>query len=218
VFGLAAVNPALNPNSVEALGAELGAKAGPLERSAAALLSALGPRAAQLGVTPEADRMRTAAAAVTLVSRIAASDSTLARVGALADAEIPTTAQALGSILASSAALSSVLTDERWSLLDGVLQRAAGGDEASGRIALGLRTVFERDEFSAPLAPAVAAAYDAAVALVLPRVSTPRPADPPVTPRTQRFAGSPAEVRAKLDELERGGHATRVVLEWTPSP
>ncbi|MEN3284734.1 MAG: hypothetical protein V7607_5874 [Solirubrobacteraceae bacterium] len=216
VFGLAAVNPALNPNSVEALAGELGARARPLQESTGALLAVLGARAEQLGVTGDADRLLTAAAAGSLVAAIAADDAALARIEALADAEIPTTAQSLGASLASAAALTDALTDERWSLLDGVMQRAADGDEASERVAAGLRVVFERDEFSAPLAPAITASYTAAVALVLPP-TTPKPPPGP-TATTARLEGTLAEVRAKLDELERDNIAARAALEWTPRP
>jgi len=226
VFGLGAVNPALNPNSVEALAADLGARATPLQQPAAALLAALRGRAERLAVAAGADRLRTAEAAAALVAALAGASGTLARIGALADTEVPTTDQALGSSLRSAAALQAALTDERWALLDGVLQRAVDGDAAAERIAVGLRTVFERDEFAEKLAPAIGAAYEAAVKLVMPTGGT---GSGGATGSgggatgtgggavAGRFVGTPSDARTKLDELEQAG-VTEVSVEWTARP
>jgi hypothetical protein len=219
VFGLSAVNPSPNPSSVEALGASLIARATPWQHLAAEVLTALQGRATQLAVGEESDRLRTARAGASLVAAISSAGTTLGRIAALANAEVPTTPHALGTSLASAAALETALTDERWSLLDGVLERAAGGDPPSQRIADGLRAVFVRDEFAEPLAPAIAAAYGAAVALVLP--GAPDPPDRPDTPDgqppgRQRLDGTIDDVRAKLDELEQSGLTTPITLEWTP--
>jgi hypothetical protein len=212
VFGLGAVNPARNPNSVETLATKLATQAAPLQTPAAELLSALRSRAARLGVNDDADRLRTAAAASALVARLAGSSTTLERIDALADADIPTTAQALGSSLVRARTLTAALTDERWTLLEGVLARAAQGDAPSQRIAGELRHEFERDEFAADLEPAIAVAYRRAVELALPPKPPPKP-----SPHAQRLAGGLAQLRAKLDELERAGIET-ATLEWTDGP
>jgi hypothetical protein len=218
VFGLGAVNPALNPNSVEALAADLGARATPLQQPAAALLAALRGRAERLGVAAGADRLRTAEAGAALVAALAGAGGTLARIGALADTEVPTTDQALGSSLTGAAALQAALTDERWALLDGVLQ-AVEGDAAAERIAVGLRTVFERDEFAEKLAPAIGAAYEAAVKLVMPTGGTGSGGATGTGGGAVagRFVGTPSDARTKLDELEQAG-VTEVSVEWTARP
>jgi len=179
----------------------------PLRDAAAGLLEALRARCGRLGVPPEADRLRTAIAADTLVAAVAGSQGTVERIAALADASIPTTAQALGTSLSSASALRTALTDDRWSLLDGVLQQAENGVARAQPIATELRAAFERDEFSEKLAPAVAKAYAAAVELVMPNPK------PPVG--TQRETFSLAAARTKLDELEQSG-VTQVTMEWTP--
>ncbi len=215
VFGLGAVNPALNPNSVEALAGELALRAAPLRDSAAGLLGALRARCTRLGVPAEADRLQTAVAADALVAAVAGSQDTVGRVAALADATIPTTAQALGTSLTSATALRTALTDDRWSLLDGVLQRAENGDAAAQPIATGLRAAFERDQFSEPLAPAIATAYAAAVKLVMPPPDPTPPPPPPPPPGTRRETLSLDSARLMLLDLEKAG-IKQVTVEWTP--
>ena len=129
---------------------------------------------------------------------------------------MPTTDQALGSSLTSAAALQAALTDERWALLDGVLQRAVDGDAAAERIAVGLRTVFERDEFAEKLAPAIGAAYEAAVKLVMPTGGTGSGGATGTGGGAVagHFVGTPSDARTKLDELEQAG-VTEVSVEWT---
>jgi hypothetical protein len=201
VFGLGAVNPALTPASVEALGAALRERARTAGTHPQALRATLGRRGTELRVAGDAPRLRTAAAADGLIGRLVSSTTSVEAVHALAEADVPTSEQALGASIASAERLRAALEDDRWTVLDTLrTARPAGGDAVLQRLAEAL----ERDEFAAPLQDAVAAAYRAGVGLLA-----------PAAPRRSmgRLQGvTVREARAKLDELPEG---MRIDLSWT---
>lgn len=201
VFGLGAVNPALTPASVEALGTQVRERARAAGPHPHALVEALKRRASELGVPADAARLQTAVAAEQLVDRVGATTSSLEAVQALAGADVPTSDQALGSSISQAERLHRALDDDRWTVLDTL--RATRPDGADSVLA-GLADVLGRDEFAAPLGEAIAAAYQRGVALLA-----------PPSPKDGSLRGvSVQEARAKLDELPTGAI---VDLSWTES-
>jgi len=214
ILGLAAVNPARNPSSVEKLADDLRAKGVALLPGAEALVPLLERRLRELGGDPvAADRVRTATAARELAQGLAQGDDPVAVIERLAAAQVPTTEQALGTSLVSAAATVSALDAARWQVPLLVAQRASSGEQAHQRIVDELTRALSHDEFAEPLAPAVEGASAQGVSLLgEPKRAKPFP---PGATRGSLAGAEVREARRKLDELDREQGSVQVDLHWT---
>jgi hypothetical protein len=215
VLGLAAVNPARNPSSVEKLADDLRAKGGALLGAAQELVPLLEQRLRELGDDPAAaDRVRTAVGARELAQGLVQGDDPVAVIDRLAAAQVPTTEQALGTSLASAGATVQALDAARWQVPLLVAQRARRGEQAHVRIVDELIRALSHDEFAERLAPAVERASSQGVALL--GEPTPREReDPPGATQGSLSRAKLGEARSKLDELEREPGSVQVDLHWT---
>ncbi len=228
ILGLAAVNPALNPSSVEKLADELRAKGAALLPAAEAVVPLLEQRLSELGAdAATAHRVRTAVAARELAQGLAGGGDPVAVIERFAEAEVPTTEQALGTGLAAAGATMDVLDAARWQILLLVAQRARSSEQAHQRIVDELARALSHDEFAEPLAPAVERASTQGMALLAEANPQPEPepvgaeaepqpeADPPGASRGGLTAVTVEDARRKLDELGRENGSVRVDLAWT---
>jgi len=212
--------------AVERAGAVLGRSAGPrptgpevrqladavvaearqLRAGAGALVAELERRYADLGVD-DGDRLRTARAGRALVEQLAGSDGARV-VEVLADAEVPTSAPALGTSLRSADAVASALQRTNWALL------RSAGDELLAEV----RDALQRDQLAVPWVEREAELERRATALVVHQDPPPPPQPPsdrlPATGRANLRApadadGLAARIRATLVD----GATVRV--EWT---
>jgi len=215
ILGLAAVNPARNPSSVEKLADDLRAKGGALLPAAGELVPLLEQRLREVGGDPvAADRVRTAVAARELAQGLTQGDDPVAVIERLAAAQVPTTEQALGTSLASAAATVQALDAAHWQVPLLVAQRARSGEQAHQRIVVELTRALSHDEFAEPLARAVERASTQGVAL-LGEAKSPVRSGPPGATRGSLSGANLGEARSKLDELEREPGSVQVDLDWT---
>jgi hypothetical protein len=215
ILGLAAVNPARNPSSVEKLADDLRVKGSALAPAAEELVPLLEQRLGELGGDPaNADRVRTAVAARALAQGLSQDGDPVAVIERLAAAHVPTTEQALGTSLASAGATVQALDPARWQVPLLVVQRAGSGEEAHRRIVDELSRALSHDEFAEPLGPAVERASTQGMALLGEAKPPGRPA-PPGAMRGSLSGANVVEARGKLDELDREQGSVRVDLHWT---
>lgn len=225
VFGLAAVNPALTPLSLDTLVADLRESGKAAIDDTASLVGALETRMATLGLdAATSTRGRTARAAAELSYALVHTDATENVIYRFAGQELPSTEAAVGKSIASAGAVLDSLSDSRWAVIDLVTRRARAGEEAFQRIADELSRALEHDEFAEPLARALAVAAQRGLELLqVPEPSPPAPPEPPpqpdkpgvVTMRGDLLAVDAAAARAKLDELAAAEGDVRIDLSWT---
>jgi len=215
VFGLAAVNPARNPSSVEKLAADLRERGAALVGAAEALVPLLEQRLRCLGGDPAAaDRLQTAAAARELAHGLVRDDDPVGVIERLAEAAVPTTEQALGTSLASAQATVGALDSARWQVPLLVAQRAENGEQAHQRVVEELRRALSHDEFAEPLAPAVERASEQGMALLGEAKPRPEP-DPQGAVRGSLSDVNVNDAQHKLDELALKDGSVTVDLHWT---
>jgi len=153
-------------------------------------------------------RLQTAIAAQTLLADLAGAGDDLARVEALAAADIPTSALALSRCITTARSVADEIDAAQFDIITAAIALPAAG-------ALGdeLRAAVMADEFVTPLAPELHRVQREAVRLlskpivVVPPIEPVEPVvvpDPPPSPpeAKQRMARSVAEARNELDELE----------------
>jgi hypothetical protein len=227
LFGLGSLNPARTPASVAAFADAVTDRAAAVTVAAGALVPVLERRLAQLFIdTGEAERAQSAIAGRALVDACGRAGDPVELVEVVATAELPTSAQAVGASLSTAAEIARLLEDERWLAIERLLAASpsVGRDAALAR----LRDTISRDEFSAPLEPAVAAAYHAGIELISASAPEPLPepellkplAEAPQSagpdPRRGHAGGlTIAQARTKLDELDAGGDPLVIDLTWT---
>ena len=222
LFGMADVNPARS--SFESLTARLTAEARSAEPASEALVSELSGRCTAFSVDPSASaRMRSARAARDLTRTLTQTGDPLDAIRAFATFPIDS-APHVGKALKSAADVAATLRSESWSLL----QVAAGRESEPGfaQVVARVRQGLLDDEFAAPLAPLIQAAFDDTVRLVRgttpPTPPEPGSIEPPplATPgvhvvRDHRDALTVAEAREALDRLARVDGEVEVALSWT---
>jgi hypothetical protein len=229
LFGLGGLNPARTAASVAAFADAVTDRAAAATAAAAALVLALERRLGQLFIdASEAERAQSAIAGRALVDACGRAGDPVELVEVVATAELPTSAQAVGASLSTAAEIARRLEDERWL----VIERFLAASPSSGRDAAldRLRETISRDEFSAPLEPAIAAAYHAGIELIStpspepppqPSLEPPEPsAEPTPAPAPDAWRGHAerltiAQARAQLDELEARGDSLVIDLTWT---
>lgn len=218
VLGLAAVNPALTPLSLETLVAELRVQGAANLDDATTLVGALERRMAALGIdAAAATRFSTARAAAELVSALVHTGPTENVIFRFAGQELPSAEAAVGKSIASAGSVVTTLSDSQWAVIDLVADRARGGDEAFQRIIDELVRALEHDEFAEPVAPALADAAQRGLALLRPDPDPEPDPDPDgdgVVIRGDLRAVGAAAARAKLDELAGADGDVRIDLSW----
>ena len=178
ILGLAAVNPALTPQSLDTLVANLRERASAAVDSAGALVPALEKRLSALGLEAEATpRAETARAGAQLVNALVHTASPENVIDRFATQDLPSSEAALGKSIASSSAVLTALADPQWAVVDLVAERASRGEQPFQRIVDELSRALAHDEFAEPLAPALANAAQRGLALL--RAPDPPPPPPP---------------------------------------
>lgn len=222
ILGLTSVNPARNATSFERLVADLCERGAALLPAAEQLLPLLERRLSELDAEPaRAMRLSTAVIARDLVAGLRSGVDGVTLIERFAGTHLPTSEQAIGTSLTSAAGVVAALEDPRWEMLGVVGERARSGEEAHRRIVEELAQVLERDEFAAPIVPAVERAASEGVKLLrvaaAPSERDPRPAAPPAGTdhggAAQRL--DLVAARRKLDELEKAEGRVVVDLAWT---
>jgi hypothetical protein len=206
VFGLNAGNRVSGPE-VRLLADALVAKAREWRTAAKELVAELERRYSDLGVL-DGDRLATARAGRDLVDALAGADGARA-IEVLADAEVPTTAQALGTSLTSAAAVVRSMRGANWDLLR----------NASDDVRADLSDALERDQFVRIWMDAEADLERRATAELVSRTQTRAPQGPTageaLPPSGRRRLASAAEASVLLAQIRdavEGG--TTVEIEW----
>jgi hypothetical protein len=229
VFGMGAISPARTSASVERFAAEVAERAQAWLPAAQELPPALEQRLESFGVSDaNADRLRSARAGLALVEACVVAGDPVALVQRLAEAELPTSAQAVGTSLSRASEVARLLDDPRWMAIERLLG-ATPSDRPDSALAA-LREALTHDEFSEPLLPAVESAYAASLAgLTTPRAEPPPeptlPVPPPPLPippgpsadgRSGHRPGlSLAQAREQLEQLAANDGAWSIDLTWT---
>lgn len=189
IFGIVA-NPYLTPQAVANFTEKLREAAGGVTTSAAGLVSAITGALTRLDVKVGPDtvsggrpgRRETAAVAQDLVDRLSRTGDRVVTVRQLAEATMPTTAQAVAVSLSTAKAVASALTSFRWERLADV-RAAMGDDDERGQSAAviihRLRAALLLDEIVQPMAVALQRADDEAYEWVRKPTPTPPPPLPP---------------------------------------
>ena len=181
-----------------------------------ALVTQLEAAVARLGAGPSSARLRTARAAVAFAETARRSPDHV--VVHLAEAEIPTSAAALGTSIAQAAAVAGALEQTNWELLGNSF--ALGGESAgdAARSKARLLEAVEADELACALRPrlgeATAAATDLLTRAAAPRPEAPRPTS--VSPAPPPSAGNRrAAAEQQLTQLSNELLADGLLLRWT---
>lgn len=147
VFGITLPGRALHADNLKRFEAEVAAKVADLERPAAQLPSELERYASLLGVALDADRLRTARSAASLLATLSQGNATEALAAYVPETSAAAVARSLVTVKANLAALSDRLV---YGQLEAVLGRREleGADELLEKAAASLR----QDETNEPLA------------------------------------------------------------------
>ena len=217
------MNPALTPQSLDTLVANLRERASVAVDSAGALVPALEKRLSALGLEAEATpRAETARAGAQLVNALVHTASPENVIDRFATQDLPSSEAALGKSIASSSAVLTALADPQWAVVDLVAERASRGEQPFQRIVDELSRALAHDEFAEPLAPALANAAQRGLALL--RAPDPPPPPPPPSPpdtpglvTTQGDLSNvdPATAQAQIAQLADVDGEVRIDLRWT---
>lgn len=225
LFGMADVNPARS--SFEALAVRLTTEARSAGQACEALVPALEKHCATFAVDLDASqRLRSARTTRDLTRVLTQADGALEVIQAFARFPVDN-AQHLGTALSSAEAVVETLRSESWALLRVAADRES--EAGFGQVVTRVRRSLCDDEFAAPLAPVIQAAYEDAIKLVRTTPLTPSgpgpgplQPEPPVAPRPgvhvvqdRRDALSVGEARAELDQLAGLDGEVEVSLRWT---
>jgi hypothetical protein len=158
--------------------------------AAAQLCTALKTRLTRLGIDANgAPRMQTAQASLTLLSGVAEADDA-AVVSVVANADIATSATAMGHAIKQAAALVGTLDHAPWDVFDRIEPMAGEGAPQAQAIVVQIKDALTRDEHVVHLADALQAARSDAVELLTrmaqgastATLTPPTPAPPVVPP------------------------------------
>ena len=199
----------------------------PVDELAAALRQRL--RRRSLAVA-DSERLRTVDAALALLSALeGAGDNAV--VAALAQAEVPTSAVAMGAVVAGAGGLVSALAPHRWKVLTQLAVLAGPYQRQAAEIDAELNDALRRDEHVTPLAATVERCHDRALGLLADAAgaaTTPPPVPPPPVPpvppvaavaaarrgTSDVAAGDVTNVLAEIEAAIRATGATRVTVDW----
>jgi hypothetical protein len=229
IFGLA-ISPLRNASNVADLATRVQQKAREARTACQAYSHALRERLIKLGLqSTEADRYRTAGAALALVEQLTAAKADDV-VGICASTPIATTEAAMGTCLNDAAALKATLEGTSWEIFETVGDFADGRKSTVDEILARVTQALRSDEHVVPLAPVLREAQ--AQALRLLRESTKSPEPPPpsreikATPQpgkrlvshgSQENLGVAAaqDLLATLEREQQQGRSIQVSLSWT---
>ncbi len=217
ILGLASVNPAHNPTAFERLVAALEERGAALLPAAEQIVPLLERRLRELATDPaEAQRLKTALVAREIARVLTENTTPVAMIGRFAQIEVPTSDQAVGTSLISSAALLATLEDPQWQLIGIATKRADGGEVDYRRVLENLTHALTRDEFAEPLASAVERAASDAAALLQDQEPTPASTNgrPGVVHGSLSGLGLQG-ARTKLEELASETGEVRIDMSWT---
>lgn len=205
VFGIPA-EPRLSAQGVSRLARLVRQAASVAQTSAHQLVQELQRHAVVLGLdgemhepTGNGNRLKTATEASSLTAALASEVNDTSLLRALAIADIPAEPQALGKSIASAPAVVSTLRNAEWKVLN---QLTARSESEWIHVLDSLQTAAIADEFHSPLAPAIAAAKEAALSILMRQPPLP-PTTPPEeveTPTTGIEPNSP-DVPTKARDL-----------------
>jgi hypothetical protein len=131
----------------------------------------------QLGLSAKGDRLTTAQATAALVERLHAKPTDEV-IPTLAQADIATTATAMGECLSKATSLASTLRQTSWEIFQAIQALADDRQTRANAIVAEVRQALTRDEHVLPLSSALKKAQSAAVQLLS------KPVDPPPIPPT----------------------------------
>ena len=179
----------------------------------------------------DSDRLRTVDAALALLSALeGAGDNEV--VAALAQAEVPTSAVAMGAAAAGAGGLLSALAPHRWKVFANLAVLVEPYREPAAAIDTALNDALRRDEHVTPLAATVERCYDRALELLAEAVeaAAPSPLPRPVKPPDSAAGGGARStarsgisdvaadevggVLAKIEAAIRATGANRVTVDW----
>ena len=164
----------------------------------------------------ETDRLATARAAHELVTTLASADDDLARVTALAAAEIRPSAVGLGRSITRAANIVAALDGAQREIIRTAMHRA-GGEALREDLSDALRA----DEIAIELVPRLADVQRRAIAALA--VDPTPPPSPPPTPGRRQWSGSGLdaalrkldELRTKLRSQALAEDSVKVTIEWS---
>ena len=173
----------------------------------------------------DSDRYRSASAALQLMSELASADEDAA-VRVLADADVPTSAIAMGESLKGAAAALAVLEPEEWRVFESLAGLPAAYQPRVVELTQELHETLLSDEHVKPLISTVRRCQTQAIDLLreAARAAQPPPTDPapvPAAARTGRRVVPVSEVRQVMEGIESAARETgaeRVQVDWTVRP
>jgi hypothetical protein len=203
-------SPIRNAANVSAVVARLQEVAREHSDAARRLVQGLERVPAPFTPSTEADRLRTAKAALRLLDDLQAADDVEA-IRVLAESEVPTSGQAMGRSIHSSEAVADVLRRANW----GLFAQAAGlGGEWHGRASALERRVQEglaADELASALGSTLGAEERGATNLLGEAAKLREPEPKPPSNGTVRTAATIDEAAQYLKELEDSDRAVREI-------
>ena len=198
IFG-AEASPLLNAANVAELEESLSRELAGARDRCRKLWSTLDERLRAWGLDPaEANRVRTARAVSALVDQLkdaAAEDA----VGLLAEADVPTTPEAMGRSFRTAVQALDALSRTNWSLLEGLEGLPAPLAASAAKVREGLGQALQADELAVPLAAALDRAEKEATALLRKAV----PSSAPTSGPTSAPVGSKASPGWRTVQEER---------------
>lgn len=203
VFGIPA-NPLLNAANVAALVAQLGEQAREYAPAAHDLVGALELAAEHVGLPHDADRLRSGRAAVTLLDGIHDAED-VDVIELLAQADIPTTPEALGRSIKSATQVRTSIETTNWDLLATATGLVGAWEVHASGIRQRLQEAVTADELVTALPQALQQATVAATDLMKQTIDD-RPPPPPPPPPDRSFRLDPRlanrdQARERLQQL-----------------
>ena len=164
LFGLT-TRPVCNATSVAELAGKVRSEAAAKRKASGTLLEQLEGHRDELALTDASDRLRTARAALNLLTAVGV-DEDRSVIDALAHAAVPTSLEALDRSIASAETVVRSLESLNWPLLKQVDDLPAPWAKDAEGIGARLRAAAGRDELAASLPDALRAARDQATELL----------------------------------------------------
>jgi hypothetical protein len=172
-----------------------------------------------LDTAAPSSRLDTAHHAIDLLDSLLGDDD-LTVVESLADAELPGSAQVMGTAIKSARSLVEAMRAADWHSLENLPSLADEWQARAADILASLGSVAVEDELTSALAPALDTARDSARNLIRQALRSPKPSEPPEGTRptahgVARVAA--AEIGVALDQLRAFAEThpdTTIVVEW----
>jgi hypothetical protein len=214
LFGVP-INPYLTAPAVASLTERVRALANDFAGSASALQDRLADACDRLALPEDqADRLRTAREAASLLTQLRNSGDRVRLVEVLARTGEPARDATVARSLSTASVIVAALTSYRWERLGPLLDAEAGDVEAAA-VLRSVRQALTRDEFASGLQPALLASEDAVFQWLNGRKPPPPPPPPRVAGRVERAKGEPADsVLRDLNAFLAEHPDERVVIEW----